>query len=85
MANKKRKHKSNKQPMLFSSENYKLLALGALLITIGFVVMYYENEVLGFFSLYVCPIVILAGYGIVLMALLKKSNGSNAEKQTVSS
>lgn len=85
MANKTRKQKSNKKTMLYSSLNYKLLTLGAILIMIGFVIMYLENEVLGFFSLYVSPIIILAGYGIVLLGLLKRDDKKHSDPQTSSS
>jgi dipeptide/tripeptide permease len=58
--------------MLFSSTNYKLLGLGILLITFGFLAMYWENEVEGFISLYVSPIMIIAGYVVILFSILKK-------------
>ena len=60
--------------MLFSPLNYKIMGLGVFLIVLGFAVMRLENEVYGFFSLYVTPIVILSGYVIVIYAILKKDH-----------
>lgn len=62
------------KPMLFSPLNYKLMGLGVLLIAVGFTVMKLENEVYGFFSLYVSPVVILAGYIFVIYAILKRDH-----------
>ncbi len=84
MAKKQRKKRSNKPEMLFSARNYQLLVLGAVLIGLGFLIMYLENEVLGFFSLYVSPIMILAGYGVILASLLVQKNKDQTQTQTAS-
>lgn len=65
--------------MIFSSWNYKVFALGILMVIAGFVAMYLENEVQGFISLYVSPIVIMGGYVTVIVAILKHGNNSSAE------
>ena len=64
--------------MIFSPWNYKVLALGLLLVIVGFSAMYIENEVNGFISLYLSPIVIMAGYVSVIIAILKHDHGSSA-------
>ncbi|PAU95930.1 hypothetical protein CK503_01225 [Aliifodinibius salipaludis] len=63
--------------MIFDAWNYKVLALGLLLVVIGFSAMYLENEVEGFISLYVSPIVIMSGYAAVIVAILKHDWGSS--------
>lgn len=63
--------------MIFSAWNYKILSLGLLLVIIGFTAMYLENEVYGFISLYVSPIVIMAGYVTVIFAILKNKNATS--------
>lgn len=60
--------------MLFTALNYKLIGLGVLMVMAGFTAMYIENEVHGFISLYISPIVILGGYLTVLIAILKRDN-----------
>jgi hypothetical protein len=69
--------KKDQKPMLFSALNYKLMGLGVLLIVIGFTAMYLENEVHGFISLYISPIIILGGYLTVLIAILKRDTESS--------
>ena len=57
--------------MFFSAFNYKLLGIAVLLIVGGFSAMYMENEINGFISLYVSPIVVMAGYVLVIFAIIK--------------
>lgn len=77
MASRKHSGQSQKKPMIFSSWNYKILALGFLLVIVGFSAMYIENEVKGIISLYISPIVIMAGYLTVIVAILKHDGGSS--------
>ncbi len=83
MAKKNRKS-NNDQPMFFSSYNYKLIGVSILLIITGFTAMYMENEVEGFISLYISPILIMAGYVIVIFAILKHKRGDQEEPEQVS-
>ncbi len=39
---------------------------------IGFTIMRLENEVYGFISLYIAPVLIMAGYITVVFAILKR-------------
>ncbi|WP_265765557.1 DUF3098 domain-containing protein [Fodinibius salsisoli] len=64
--------------MIFSPWNYKILAVGLLLVIVGFTAMYLENEVEGIISLYVSPIVIMTGYITVIVAILKHDHSSSA-------
>lgn len=73
---KSNRNKENDQPMFFSAFNYKLIGLSILLIFGGFTAMYLENKVEGVISLYISPIVIMAGYVIVLFAILKHDRGN---------
>lgn len=71
--NKKRSTKDVK-PMLFTPLNYKIMGIGVLLVIIGFAAMRIENEVYGLISLYISPVVILAGYVVVIYSILKKDH-----------
>jgi len=62
---------SESKPMFFSGFNYRLIGIAILLIVGGFTAMLMENEVKGFISLYVSPIVIMAGYIVVIFAIMK--------------
>lgn len=67
--------------MIFSSWNYKVLALGFFLVIAGFTGMYLENEVKGVISLYISPIVIMTGYITVIVAILKHDQNSSAASE----
>ena len=56
--------------MVFTRRNYILLLLGVLAIVVGYIMMRLENEVDGFISLYVAPLVILGGYLEIIYAIL---------------
>lgn len=71
MAKKTGTHRSDSQPMIFDPWNYKVLFAGLLAVTLGFVAMYLENEVKGVVSLYISPILIMAGYISVIFAIMQ--------------
>ncbi len=56
--------------MILSTHNYVLIAIGVLAIVVGYAVMRLENEVDGFLSLYVAPLLILGGYLEIIYAIL---------------
>jgi hypothetical protein len=76
------KRQTDNKPMFFSAFNYRLIGLSILLIVSGFTAMYLENEVHGFISLYVSPILVMAGYVVVIFAIMKhdRDDANEAEK-----
>lgn len=56
--------------MLFERRNYLILAASVGLIVLGFALMRIENEVDGFFSLVVGPLLLAAGYIGTALAIL---------------
>lgn len=74
MAHKNKHNNAQQSPMIFESLNYKLLALGLFLVIAGFTAMYLENEVYGVISLYISPIVIMAGYVTVIFSIMVHSS-----------
>ena len=74
---------ADKQPMFFSAYNYKMIGLAIFLIFAGFTAMYLENEVSGFISLFISPIMIMAGYILVVFAIMKHDRDD--ENEVVSS
>ena len=56
--------------MVFNQRNYLLMLGGVILVVIGYVIMRMENEVDGFISLYVAPLLILGGYLEIIYAIL---------------
>jgi hypothetical protein len=57
---------------LLSAANYKLLALALALLALGYGGMYIENEFKGVYSLYVAPILLVAGYLTVALGIMKR-------------
>ncbi len=55
--------------MVFSRANYLLLLVGLVIIAVGYIIMRMENEVDGFISLYIAPILILGGYLEIMYAI----------------
>jgi len=65
-----RRGAKNRGAMVFERRNYVLLLLGIALVVVGYVIMRMENEVDGFISLYVAPLMILGGYLEIIYAIL---------------
>lgn len=78
MAKRNRRIADN-EPMFFSAYNYKIMGIAIFLIIAGFTAMYLENEVKGFISLYISPIVVMAGYILVIFAILKHDRVEDTE------
>lgn len=57
-------------PLVFTRRNYVLLGIALALIAVGYTLMRAENEVDGFLSLYVAPLLILGGYLEAIYAIL---------------
>lgn len=64
--------------MVFGRKNYVLLLTGITAIVIGYVMMRVDNQVDGFISLYVAPLVILGGYLEIIWAILASPDKESA-------
>ncbi|ARA94850.1 MAG: DUF3098 domain-containing protein [Bacteroidetes bacterium] len=65
--------------MVFTRRNYVLLLLGIAFIVVGYAIMRIENEVEGFISLYVAPLLILGGYMEIIYAILWRPSPANGD------
>ncbi len=74
-----RQRKAARPAMLFDRQNYVLLLLGVLAVVIGYAAMRIENEVDGFISLYVAPLLILGGYLEIVYAILRRPKQAAAQ------
>jgi len=61
------------ETMLFGKENYLLMTIGFVLLVTGFLIMRIENEINGFFSLFIAPWIIFAGFVTFGLGILKKN------------
>ncbi len=67
--------------MVFTRRNYVLMLAGVAAVVAGYVLMRMENEVDGFISLYVAPLVILGGYLEIIYAILWRPKSAEEERQ----
>jgi len=64
--------------MVFTRKNYVLLLSGLGMIVVGYIIMRMENEVDGFISLYIAPIILLAGYLEIIYAIMWRPDEANS-------
>ena len=77
-----REASQTKGGVVFGPRNYTWLTVGVLCIVFGFTAMRIENEIRGIISLYIAPVVILAGFAIVAWSILIKDDGKSATGTT---
>ena len=68
--------------MVFGRRNYVLLLIGLALVIVGYAMMRIENEVDGFLSLYLAPLLILGGYLEVIYAILWRPKEEATSKES---
>ena len=85
---KKKEKKENKEKLNFAlgSENYKLLAIGFIIIVMGFLLMLggksespdtFSDNIFSFRRITLAPIVVLAGFIFEIWAIMKKPKGED--------
>jgi hypothetical protein len=69
-----------KQEFIFEKINYKILLIGIAVIAVGFILMsgggsddpkVFSEEIFNFRRIRLAPTVVLAGFGVVIFAILK--------------
>lgn len=72
---------NNSEQLVFEKVNYLLTAVGAVMVVVGFFLMsgggsddpsVFNEEIFSFTRVTLAPLVILAGYGVVFFAIMKK-------------
>ncbi len=79
---RQKKGKIKAEPPVFGSLNYKLMGGGAGLIFLGFAIMALDNAIDGFLSLFVSPVLVIAGFivfGFGIVADKKQPGETPAE------
>jgi hypothetical protein len=61
------------QPFIFSKSNYRLMILSIVVVIIGFIVMSGDTDIYSTGKIVIAPIIVLAGFAIGFIAILKKS------------
>lgn len=57
---------------VFGYENYLLMGVAATLLFLGFGIMALENQIDGFFSLYISPVLVVTGFIVFGLGIIKK-------------
>ena len=79
-----KKDEKEKLNFALGRENYKLLAIGFVIIVIGFLLMLggksenpaeFNNKIFSFRRITLAPIVVLAGFAFEIWAIMKKPKG----------
>lgn len=83
--------KKQDRVLLFDRSKYTLLIAGLLVTALGFVLMIgggsddpavFSEDIFSFRRMTLAPILVLAGYGIQIYAILKKTTNTTEQKQT---
>jgi hypothetical protein len=87
MSNRSTKRKKTErlkadQSLLFGAVNYKILLIAMALLGLGFGGMYIENAFKGWYSLYVAPILVVAGFILVAVGIMKNADERDSLTET---
>lgn len=74
-----RRSRSARRALVLEQRNYALMALGVAMVVVGFVMMRIDNQVESFISLYLSPLIILAGYLEIIYAIMWRPRSSEAD------
>lgn len=67
----RRRKKGPSEPMLLTAYNYKLLVIGVVCVLLGFGGMYIDGQQYGIYSLYIAPLLVMAGFITVATGIFK--------------
>ena len=68
---------SQQEPFVFGKNNYRLLLLSIVMVVLGFILMIGETDIYEFKKIILAPIIVLAGFGVGFVAILKKPAQNN--------
>ena len=68
---------SQQEPFVFGKNNYRLLLLSIAMVVLGFILMIGETDIYELKKIILAPIIVLAGFGVGFVAILKKPAQNN--------
>ena len=68
---------SQQEPFVFAKNNYRLLLLSIAMVVLGFILMIGETDIYEFKKIILAPMIVLAGFGVGFVAILKKPSQNN--------
>jgi hypothetical protein len=67
---------SSNSVFMFGKQNYMLMIIGLAVIILGFVLMYGKEDIYDFRKTTLAPIVVIVGFVIQIVAIMKKSKSA---------
>lgn len=67
----------NQEPFVFQKSNYMLLILSIVIVILGFIIMAGDTDIYSSSKIIVAPIMVLTGFVIGFIAILKKPTNKN--------
>ncbi|MGB4399237.1 MAG: DUF3098 domain-containing protein [Daejeonella sp.] len=78
MAQKKTPVKENiQEPFVFQKSNYMLMIVGIIVVILGFIIMAGDTDIYSSSKIVLAPIIVLIGFAIGFIAILKKPANHN--------
>jgi hypothetical protein len=68
---------SQHEAFVFGKNNYRLLLLSIAMVVLGFILMIGETDIYEFKKIVLAPIIVLAGFAVGFVAILKKPAHNN--------
>lgn len=69
------------RPFVFGAENYKLLILSFLIVTIGFILMWGKEDIFDSRKVTLAPIVVMSGFVLGIYSILKGGKKETQESK----
>lgn len=77
MAQKHIPSETKHEPFVFGKNNYRLLILSIVVVILGFILMMGDTDIYSFRKIVLAPIVVLAGFALGFLSILKKPAPNN--------
>lgn len=65
------------EPFVFRKNNYRLMLLAIAVVILGFILMIGDTDIYSFRKIILAPVVVLAGFAIGFLAILKNPAHNN--------
>ena len=68
---------TDQEPFVFAKGNYRLMILSIVIVILGFIIMAGDTDIYSTSKIIIAPIVVLIGFAIGFIAILKKPANNN--------
>ncbi|MEJ7691446.1 DUF3098 domain-containing protein [Daejeonella sp.] len=68
---------TNQEPFVFQKTNYMLMIVSIVVVILGFIIMAGDTDIYSSSKIVIAPIIVLIGFAIGFVAILKKPANNN--------